>query len=87
MQKIAGSNGSSGDRFGESVDIDGSKVIIGAYLKNYTIGTTTYPSGGAAYIFERDGSGNWSETQKVVASDRAANDYFAGDAVSIDVLS
>ena len=37
---------------------------------------------GSAYIFERDSTGNWSEVQKIVASDRETQDRF-GHAVGI----
>ena len=33
---------------------------------------------GSAYVFERDGFGNWSEVQKLTASDGAVNDRFGG---------
>ncbi len=45
-------------------------------------GNNTLTSAGSAYIFERDGGGTWNEVQKIVASDRAFNDWF-GYAVAI----
>jgi hypothetical protein len=75
-QKLVASDGASDDRFGVSVSIssDGQTAIIGAYIDDY--------SKGSAYIFERDGSGNWNETQKLVASDGGPPDRF-GESVSI----
>jgi hypothetical protein len=39
-------------------------------------------SAGAVYIYEKNANGNWNETEKIVASDRAAYDSF-GSSVSI----
>ena len=58
--------------------ISGSTAIVGAWQE--------YPGGvadaGAAYIFVRSSDGNWSETQKLIASDRQTNDVF-GESVAI----
>ena len=43
---------------------------------------TRNSNAGSAYIFERDGLGNWSQQQKLTASDRTAGDEF-GISVSI----
>ena len=45
-------------------------------------GANTQTGAGSAYIFERDGLGNWTQAQKLTASDRAAGDWF-GYSVSI----
>ena len=70
--KIVASDKQADDNFGNSVAIDGSYAIVGAYYE--------YPGGinaaGSAYIFEIDTSGNWSEKQKIVASDKQAGDLF-----------
>ncbi|MEE8155821.1 MAG: FG-GAP repeat protein [Phycisphaerales bacterium] len=71
---ITASNAAAGDRFGLSVAIDGDVAIIGAPLGGST--------DGAAYIFQRDGQGDWNETDILTASDGAAGDEF-GSAVSI----
>ena len=66
----------SSDFFGYSVSISGDTVIVGASYDD--------AFSGAAYIFSRDqgGANNWGEVQKLIAGDRAANDYF-GIGVSI----
>lgn len=71
-QKIVASDRVAYDNFGNDVSINGNYAIIGS------------PSNGtgSAYIFERDGSGNWNQVQKLLASDGAANDFF-GSTVSI----
>ncbi len=71
-------DGLASDRFGYSVDIDGDRAVVGAYIND--------PNGmvnaGAVYIFERDGTGNWNQTTKLLASDGAAYDNF-GHAVAL----
>jgi hypothetical protein len=82
-QKIVAPDRAAEDIFGNSVSISGNYVIVGAqYEDEDASGGHTVLSSGSAYIFERDGSGNWNETQKIVASDRAADDQF-GSSVSI----
>jgi hypothetical protein len=45
-------------------------------------GTATLNAAGSAYIFKQT-AGSWSQQQKIVAADRAADDYF-GYNVDID---
>ena len=60
-----------------SVSILGSYAIVGAYGEDQAAsGGSTLNGAGSAYIFERGGSGNWTQKQKIVASDRAAGDWF-----------
>ncbi len=82
-QKIVASDRALDDEFGIAVSISGDYAIVGAWKEdeNATGGSTMYYAG-SAYIFARGTSGNWSQTQKTVASDRAINDYF-GSSVSI----
>ena len=77
--KAIASDRASSDYFGQSVAIDGDYAVIGAYLDDNSGGTDA----GAAYVFERDGSGNWSQKQKLIASDADADDHF-GFSVAID---
>ena len=82
-QKIVASDRAAIDQFGLSVSISGDYAIVGAYTEDEdATGGNTMISSGSAYLFERDGSGNWNQVQKVVASDRAAGDCF-GLAVGI----
>ena len=74
--KLMASDGGIGDHFGISVDIDGDRIIVGAYL-NEISGNDT----GAAYIYDWNGS-TWVET-KLAASDGEHSDMF-GVSVSID---
>lgn len=72
VQKIVASDRSSNDHFGTSVSISGDYAIVGA----------PEHVAGAVYVFKRDGTGNWAETQKVEANDATNNDLF-GFSVSI----
>lgn len=68
--------------FGFAVAISGDYLIVGAKWECYnTFGTDSLLKAGAAYIFVRSGDA-WIQQQKLVASDRKANDAF-GYAVAI----
>lgn len=56
------------DYFGTSVAIDGNYLVAGSYGKN---GET-----GAAYIFEKDNDGTWTETQKLMGHSQEPNKQF-----------
>ena len=76
MQKIVASDRSSVDNFGYSVAISGDYVIVGAYQEdNDAVGANTMSNSGSAYIFKNI-AGEWTEMQKIVASDRNTDDYF-----------
>lgn len=76
--KIQGSDIEGGDEFGQSVSVSGDYMVIGAPYHDEN-GTNS----GAAYVFARDGNGNWSQQTKLLPSDIVASDYF-GNGVSID---
>jgi len=72
------------DRLGMAVDISGGFALSGASLEDHdSNGGDSLIQAGSAYIFGRGFGGNWTQVQKLVASDRAANDRF-GFSVSID---
>ncbi|MFK8039215.1 MAG: T9SS type A sorting domain-containing protein [Crocinitomicaceae bacterium] len=65
------------DHFGYSVDISGNRAIVGARHEDHDEnGGNILNNSGSAYIFELSG-GVWSETNKLVASDREENDLFS----------
>ncbi len=72
VQRLTASDGPPHGRFGESVSLSGDRAIIG---------DSSGSDGGAAYIFERDGGGNWGDVQKLTASD-GEQSYF-GESVSL----
>ncbi|MBX3290498.1 MAG: VCBS repeat-containing protein [Acidobacteria bacterium] len=69
-QKLTASDAAAGDRFGVSVAISGDTIIVGAYLDD-DLGSAS----GSAYVFIRTGT-NWTEQQKLTASDGAEDDVF-----------
>jgi len=77
--KLLASDGTTSDRFGDSVSIsrDGLTAIVGAPYCNDNNNVTT----GAAYIFKY-ANGSWSENTKLLANVRAEDDRF-GFSVSI----
>lgn len=72
------------DQFGNSLAVDGNYLIVGCSSQDYDENEANYinDAPGAAYVFEKDSNGNWIQTQKLVASDRARLDVF-GDSVAI----
>ena len=81
---LRASNLGANDRFGQSVAISGNYAIVGANLEDGTnISYGINFNSGAAYMFERDGSGNWAETKILRANnDRGATNF--GESVAID---
>lgn len=70
-QKLTAGDGVAGDGFGFSVALSDNTLAVGAR------GTDDQGSiSGAAYIFTRDANGQWSQTQKLTASDGVAGDEF-----------
>jgi FG-GAP repeat len=65
VQEIQGSdatfNNSESDKFGEAIDLNNGRILIGALL-----GAEQYPADGEgrAYLFERNAAGKWVETAK-----------------------
>ncbi|MFO7447716.1 MAG: T9SS type A sorting domain-containing protein [Ignavibacteriaceae bacterium] len=83
VQKITASDRAEGDNFGFSVAISGDYAIVGAYQEDEDVaGGNTLFKAGSAYIFHNNSGTSWTQVQKIVASDRAADDRF-GYSVSI----
>lgn len=77
VQKINNADQDDYDRFGWSVAIDGDFAVIGAYAEDEDASdANTMAKAGSAYIFQRGGDGTWTQMQKIVASDRTADDEF-----------
>jgi len=85
-QKLLAPNSQIFDRFGYSVAIDDQTIIVGARNHNFggpnSTNTNELENSGAAYFFEKDGSGTWNFVYKAVAPIRATNDAF-GESVAI----
>jgi hypothetical protein len=85
QQTLTASDGAPNDGFGGAVAINGNTLIVGASSANVkevaaSGATTTRANAGAVYVFVERG-GLWTQEQKLLASDRVANDLF-GTSVS-----
>jgi sugar lactone lactonase YvrE len=70
-QKLTADDGAGGAKFGSSLALDGSNLIIGAE------GANTY---GGAYLFTQGTDGSWTQRKKVSPSDgTAASNKFGGE--------
>ena len=79
---VSASDKAAGDHFGVSVAFDStaSRMAVGAHTK--TVSAIT--GAGQVYVYTRSGS-NWTEEQKISASDKAASDGF-GVTLAIDAV-
>ncbi|MFI4896808.1 MAG: hypothetical protein ACIARR_03175 [Phycisphaerales bacterium JB059] len=66
----------SGDAFGQSVDLEGDRLIVGAWGAD-----DPFPNAGAAYVFER-AAGIWQERAKLTSAAGEAGDML-GASVAI----
>ena len=60
--KVKASDGAASDRFGISVAIFADRAVVGAYTDDNANGTDA----GAAYVYEKQLDGSWSQTNKMV---------------------
>jgi hypothetical protein len=75
-QKLVASDRSSGDGFGYSVAVSNNTIVVGAIYHSTDAGSANFLiSSGAVYVFEYGTSG-WTQTRKLVASDRSINALF-----------
>ncbi len=80
VQKIIASDRAVDDEFGWSVAIHGTTAVVGAHIDDKDAAGAGYMyHAGSAYIFDRAGDGTWSQTQKIVASDRSPGFEYAPD--------
>lgn len=81
VEKLQNSDRAEEDRFGFSVAIDGDYAVVTAHTEDENAaGASTLANAGSAYIFERDGGGDWNQIQKIVPGDRSGGDRFGWDA-------
>ncbi len=76
-QKVTYGFSSDDDFFGYSLDLDGDRAVIGAYLDD-----DNGVNSGSAFVYDFNGT-TWVETQKLVSSDGATGDAF-GFALSVE---
>jgi hypothetical protein len=75
-QKVRAADADSDDWFGRALAMDGTRVVVGADLKdNAGVGA------GAAYVFRLEG-GLWLQEDKLIPDDAAVGDRFG---VSVDI--
>lgn len=73
--KLVASDAATGDRFGTAVALSGDTAVVGATQR--FVGKT-----GTAYVFARDGAGNWTQQEKLIAGNLGPEDQF-GQSVAI----
>lgn len=74
LQKIVASDRTEENEFGVSVAIHNEVIVVGARHNSTDVFGANYSyHAGAAYIFERELGGAWTESTKIVASDRIGN--------------
>ncbi len=78
QQKLLASDGVEGDYFGQSIDVEGDNLAIGAYGDD-----DNGLQAGSVYIFARDASGTWSERLKLLTSDAVEYDYLGMGTASV----
>ncbi len=74
--KLTASDPGGGDAFGNSVNIDGDNIIVGAEADN-----TASTNSGSAYLFRYVNS-SWDQEAKMTASDGGQNDFY-GSSVAL----
>jgi hypothetical protein len=81
QQKLTAADAAPNDLLGSSVSVEGHTLVAGAPRKN----SGTANAAGAVYVFTRDPDDQtvpWSQQQKLIATDAAAEDQF-GTSVSL----
>lgn len=85
---LKAANADAGDLFGEKIALsdDGSILAVGASFESGSaigVNGDQFDNGamesGAAYVFARDGQGNWTQQAYIKASNTTATDYFGSD--------
>lgn len=76
--KLRASDGRANDRAGWAIDIHGDTVVLSAHRRD-----DAGIDSGAAYVFVRNESGQWTQQARLNASDAAADDLFGHD-VAVD---
>ncbi|CAK8712589.1 hypothetical protein GMJAKD_01850 [Candidatus Electrothrix aarhusensis] len=77
VQKLVAGDGAAGDSFGASVSVSGDTAIIG------TLGDDDNgDNSGSAYVFLRNGNGEWAQQAKLLPDDGGDYDTF-GHSVSV----
>ena len=73
VAELVASNGGFPDGFGVSVSLDGDRALVGARFADGGA-----QNSGAAYVFERDAGGAWTEVALLTHPGAAERDFFGG---------
>ncbi len=76
--RFSASDTATGDDFGESVALQGERLVVGAFAHD-----GADENSGAAYVFEPSPEGEWQEVARLAASDEDGFDRF-GASVALD---
>ncbi len=82
VQKIFSSTAQGDGRFGHSLDVQGSELVVGAPLEDKVVGIFSINAVGYAYHFEDVPGVGWTQRNRIASSVEGANSRF-GDAVAI----
>ncbi len=86
---LKASNADNGDEFGRYLDLDGDTLVVGAWHEQSAGAEddNSLADAGAAYVFVRDESGEWSQTAYLKPDEIDTGDLFGGNvALSGDTL-
>ncbi len=73
-QMITASDAQPRDLFGRSLAMSENHILVGAWNEDFD--SSTDDDAGAAYLFSKNSDGSWSETKKIIAPERTADDRF-----------
>ena len=78
IQRLEASDGRGDDFFGGAAATEGDYIVVGAASQHYDENNQNYSvsTTGAAYIYQKNTDGVWTEVQKIVAPDRSITDWF-----------
>ena len=82
--KLTAGDASAGDSFGRRVAISGNYAIVGAISKDEPSAGSTLGLIGAAYMFQRNSTGSWTEVQKFLPAFLYVPETNFGASVAID---
>lgn len=71
VAKLTATDAAAEDEFGRSVALSGDRALIGA--PSHDAGSSNT---GAAYVFDRQSDGTWSQVAKLTTTDAASGDFF-----------
>ncbi|MFC2085615.1 choice-of-anchor B family protein [Bacteroidota bacterium] len=75
LQTLSADDGHPGDRFGLAVDVDHSRMVVGASRSD--------DERGAVYLYERDSDGAWYQRAKIQPDSLVPGDHF-GTGLALD---